>query len=177
MLFGSAAAGGILAAAPRWAWAQNKPEKLVYIGENQGGWKRTLVEEVGPAFEKATGIKVEFTLLAVDAWRARLKAELGAGSSGIDIAQWSVQMAGWMAPHLLDHEPLLETIAKRDPDFGWDDFLSGSKQAASYDERLIGIPYRITTGILHYQKPLFEQAGTSLSRPRRSLNSKRRRLR
>jgi ABC-type glycerol-3-phosphate transport system substrate-binding protein len=159
MLFGSAAAGGLLAAAPRWAWAQNKPEKLVYIGENQGGWKRTLVEEVGPAFERATGIKVEFTLLAVDAWRARLKAELGAGSSGIDIAQWSVQMAGWMAPHLLDHEPLLETIAKRDPDFGWDDFLSGSKQAASYDERLIGIPYRITTGILHYQKPLFEQAG------------------
>ena len=139
MLFGSAAAGGMLAAAPRWARAQNKPEKLVYIGENQGGWKRTLVEEVGPAFEKATGIKVEFTLLAVDAWRARLKAELGAGSSGIDIAQWSVQMAGWMAPHLLDHEPLLETIAKRDPDFGWDDFLSGSKQAASYDERLIGV--------------------------------------
>ena len=102
ILFGSAATGGMLAAAPRWAWAQNKPEKLVYIGENQGGWKRTLVEEVGPAFEKATGIKVEFTLLAVDAWRARLKAELGAGSSGIDIAQWAVPMAGWMAPHLLD---------------------------------------------------------------------------
>ena len=50
MLFGCAAAGGMLAAAPRWARAQNKPEKLVYIGENQGGWKRTLVEEVGPAF-------------------------------------------------------------------------------------------------------------------------------
>jgi len=159
MLFGSAAAGGMLAAVPRWARAQNKPEKLVYIGENQGGWKRTLVEEVGPAYEKATGIKVEFTLLAVDAWRARLKAELGAGSSGIDIAQWSVGMAGWMAPHLLDHEPILATIAKRDPDFDWGDFLSGSKHAASYDERLIGIPYRITTGILHYQKPLFDQAG------------------
>ena len=68
-------------------------------------------------------------------------------------------MAGWMAPHLLDHELLLATIAKRDPDFDGGDFLSGSKQAASYDERLIGIPYRITTGILHYQKPLFDQAG------------------
>jgi spermidine/putrescine-binding protein len=65
MLLGSAAAGSMLAAPPNWARAQNKPEKLVYIGENQGGWKRTLVEEVGPAFEKATGIKVEFTLLAV----------------------------------------------------------------------------------------------------------------
>src|SRR5205823_14555603 len=77
----------------------------------------------------------------------------------IDIAQWSVQMAGWMAPHLLDHEAVLAAIAKRDPDFDWGDFLGGSKQAASYDERLIGIPYRITTGILHYQKPLFDQAG------------------
>src|SRR4029077_7635466 len=103
--------------------------------------------------------KVEFTLLTVDAWRARLKAELSAGSSGIDIAQWSVQMAGWMAPHLLDHEALLATIAKRDPDFDWSDFLGGSKQAASYDERLVGITNRILTGFLDYQKPLFEQAG------------------
>ena len=38
MLLGSAVAGGMLAAASRLARAQNKPEKLVYIGENQGGW-------------------------------------------------------------------------------------------------------------------------------------------
>jgi ABC-type glycerol-3-phosphate transport system substrate-binding protein len=159
LLQGSAAAGGVLMAAPRMARAQTKPDKLVYIGENQGGWKKTLVEEVGPAFEKATGIKVEFTLLAVDAWRARLKAELSAGSTGIDIAQWSVQMAGWMAPHLPDHEPLVAKIVARDPAFDWADFLGGSKQAASYDGKLIGIPYRITTGILHYQKALLAKAG------------------
>ena len=39
-------------AAPRMLHAQTKPEKLVYIGENQGGWKRALMEEVAPAFEK-----------------------------------------------------------------------------------------------------------------------------
>ena len=105
LLQGAAVAGGMLAVSPRSVRAQGKPDKLVYIGENQGGWKRVLMEEVGPAFEKATGIKVEFTMMPVDAWRARLKAELGAGSSGIDIAQWSVGMAGWMSPHLLDHEP------------------------------------------------------------------------
>jgi hypothetical protein len=54
-------------------------------------------------------------MMPVDAWRARLKAELGAGSSGIDIAQWSVGMAGWMSPHLLDHEPLVAKMAARDP--------------------------------------------------------------
>lgn len=160
-LLGAAAATGIVAAAPRPLRAQTKPDKLVYVGENQGGWKKALMEEVAPAFEKATGIRVEFTMLPVDAWRARLKAELSAGSSGIDVAQWSVSMAGWMAPFLLDHEPLVQKIVDRDPAFDWPDFLGGSRQAASYDGRLIGIPYRITTGILHYQKALLANAGFS----------------
>src|SRR5580658_3497947 len=42
------AAAGLVAASARTVRAQSKPEKLVYIGENQGGWKKTLTEEVGP---------------------------------------------------------------------------------------------------------------------------------
>jgi multiple sugar transport system substrate-binding protein len=157
-LLATAAAGG-LAAAARPTLAQNKPDKLVYIGDNQGGWKRALTEEVAPAFEKDTGIKVEFTLLPFDAWQARMKAEFGAGSSGIDIAQWSVGMGGWIAPHMLDHHEVLATIKSRDPEFDWDDFLAGSQRAATYDGKLSGIPYRTTTGILVYQKALLNQAG------------------
>jgi len=154
----AATAGGVMAAA-RPLRAQNKPDKLVYIGDNQGGWKRALTEEVAPAFEKETGIKVEFTLLPPDAWLARMKAEFGAGSSGIDIAQWSVGMAGWISPHMVDHHEVLATIEKRDPAFDWNDFLAGSKLAASYDRKLSGIPYRTTTGILVYQKALLAKAG------------------
>ena len=128
----AAAAGGVMTAA-RPILAQNKPDKLIYLGDNQGGWKRTLTEEVGPAFEKETGIKVEFTLLPPDAWLARLKAEMGAGSSGVDIAQWSVGMGGWVSPHMLDHNEVLARITARDPGFDWNDFLAGSKLAASYD--------------------------------------------
>ena len=154
----AATAGGVMAAA-RPLRAQNKPDKLVYIGDNQGGWKRALTEDVAPAFEKETGIKVEFTLLPPDAWLARMKAEFGAGSSGIDIAQWSVGMAGWISPHMVDHHEVLATIEKRDPAFDWNDFLAGSKLAASYDRKLSGIPYRTTTGILVYQKALLAKAG------------------
>ena len=154
-----AAAATAPLASPRLLRAQTKPDKLVYIGENQGGWKKVLMEEVAPAFEKENGIKIEFTMLPVDAWRARLKAELGAESSGVDIAQWSVQMAGWMSPHVLDHNEVVAKIAARDPDFDWNDFLGGSKLAASYDGKLSGIPYRITTGIMVYQKELLAKAG------------------
>ncbi len=150
------AAAGILAA-PQIK-AQGKPEKLVYVGDN-GPWHYAMVEEVAPAFEKATGIKIDFTLLPVDPWRARLRAELGAGSAGIDIAQFSVSMTGWMAPHMEDHEPLLAQIKARHADFDWNDYLTGTKKAASYEGKLCGLPYRITTGIFHYQKALLEQAG------------------
>jgi multiple sugar transport system substrate-binding protein len=146
------------AALPLPALGQSKPEKLVYVGDN-GPWHFTMVEEVAPAFEKATGIKIDFTLLPVDPWTARLKAELGAGSGDIDIVQWSVGMAGWISPHMLDHEALAGEIMAKDPSWNWGDFLAGSKRAATYDGKTVGIPYRITTGIMHYQKALLEQAG------------------
>jgi multiple sugar transport system substrate-binding protein len=158
LLQAAAAASGALAA-PRALRAQTRPEKLVYVGGSEGDFKRVLMEEVAPAFEKETGIKVEFTMLPFDAWRVRLKAELGAGSAGVDIVQWTVGMAGWMAPHVLDHEDVVARIVARDPAFDWNDFLTGSKRAATYDGKLSGIPYRITTGILVYQKELLAKAG------------------
>ncbi len=57
LLLGSTA--GLLAASTRKAWAQTKPDKLVLVCENSIPWKRTLLYEVAPAFEKANGIKVE----------------------------------------------------------------------------------------------------------------------
>src|SRR6267142_765922 len=157
LLQGSAA--GLLAASTGKAWSQAKPDKLVLVCENSRAWKRTLLEEVAPAFEKTHGIKIEFTMLPVDAWRARLKAELSAGSTGIDLAMLSVQMSGWMAPHVLDHNEVVRKIMARDPAFAWDDFLNGGKVAGTYDGKLVGIPYRLTAQILHYQKALLQQAG------------------
>ena len=56
-------AASTAATLPLPALGQAKPEKLVYVGDN-GPWHWCLVEEVAPAFEKATGIKIDFTLLA-----------------------------------------------------------------------------------------------------------------
>ena len=69
----------------------------MFVGDN-GPWHWCLVEEVAPAFEKQTGIKVDFTLLPIDALNARLKSELNSGSSGIDIIQWTSQQIGWLVP-------------------------------------------------------------------------------
>ena len=94
----------------------------MFVGDN-GPWHKCLVEEVAPAFEKASGIKVEFTLLPIDALVARLKAELSSGEGGIDIVQWDASMAGWVSRHMQDHAQLLQGAASKHPDFDWADFL------------------------------------------------------
>jgi len=78
-------------------------------------------------------------MLPFDAWRARLKAEL-ARLRGNRIRPVVEQMAGWMSPHVLDHEEVVAKIAARDPAFEWGDFLTGSKLAASYERQALGIP-------------------------------------
>ncbi len=154
------AGAAALTAAPRVARAQSKPERLVYVGDN-GPWHKCLVQEVAPAFEKQTGIKVDFTLLPIDALVARLKAELSSGAGSIDIVQWDASMAGWVSRHMQDHKKLLEPSASKHPDFDWGDFLPSVQGMATYEGKLSGIPYRVTTGILMYQKQLLEQAGFS----------------
>jgi multiple sugar transport system substrate-binding protein len=153
LLQASAAAASL----PKFALA-SRPDKLVFVGDN-GPWHWCLVEEVAPAFEKATGIKVDFTLLPIDALSARLKAELNSGSSGIDIIQWTAPYAGWLAQHMEDHEKLLASTASWHPDFDWDDFLPSIREMASYQGKLLGIPYRVTASILNYQKPLLAEVG------------------
>src|ERR1700722_16100459 len=156
----SLAAGAVAGIGSTGARAQAKPEKLVYVGDN-GPWHTCLVNEVAPAFEKATGIKIDFTLLPIDALVARLKAELSSGGDAIDIVQWDASMAGWGTRHMQDHAKLLAASAARHPDFDWADFLPAVQGMATYDGKLSAIPYRVTTGILHYQKALLEQAGFS----------------
>src|SRR5471030_1835334 len=122
-------------AIPAIVRAQSKPEKLVFVGDN-GPWHFCLVEEVAPAFEKETGIKIDFTLLPIDALSARLKAELNSGSPAIDIVQWTAPFAGWLAPHMADHTKLLADNAGKHPDFDWDDFLPAVRDFASYQGKL-----------------------------------------
>jgi len=102
---------------------------------------------------------VDFTLLPIDALSARLKAELNSGSNGIDIIQWTAPFAGWLGQHMEDHEKLLANAASRHPDFDWNDFLPSIRDMASYQGKLLGIPYRVTASILNYQRQLLADVG------------------
>lgn len=156
-------AGAAAVGLARPGLAQNRPERIHFVGTSAGQFHATFVEQVAPAFEKKTGIKVEFTLLPIDALSAKLRAELSAKSDSIDIIEWTSHMGPWLAPHLIDHDKAVAAAADRNPDYDWADYLEAVKKIAQYGGRQLGIPYRVTSPILFYQKPVLEAAG--ISRP------------
>ena len=152
-----AACGCAMVAAAAGALADEEKILNVY------NWNDYIAKDTIARFEKETGIKVDFTLLPIDALSARLKGELNGGSPDIDIIQWTATFAGWLAPHMADHAKLLADNAGKHPDFDWDDFLPAVRDMASYQGKLLGIPYRVTTSILNYQKTLLAEAALATS--------------
>ncbi|TGT71938.1 MULTISPECIES: sugar ABC transporter substrate-binding protein [unclassified Mesorhizobium] len=158
-LHGSAAAGaGLLAGSmlSTSALAQAKPDKLV-VAALMIKWRRTLEEEVGPAFEKETGIKVEFEFLPYDALATRIKTQLDARDGSLDVAQFDTVMVNWAAPQLADFNQLIKEYGAEG--YNWDDFLPAAKDAFTVDGKVVAAPYRFLSTILHYRPDLLEAAG------------------
>ena len=151
-------ASGAAIALARPAIAQSKPERLVFVGD-PGAWKKILNTEQAPAFEKETGIRIEITQLPIDALNARLRSEFASGGTEIDIVQWTNGWTGWIHRYLEDHRKLLATASKITPDWDWGDFITPALQMGQFDGVQLGVPYRATVNVLHYQKALLEQAG------------------
>lgn len=80
-----------LARAPG-ARAQGKPDRLVFVGDN-GPWHWCLLKEVAPAFEKASGIKLDFTLLPIDATWPTPELQLRSGISAVLLGQRTAKQA------------------------------------------------------------------------------------
>ncbi len=153
-----AAAGLIGVPLARPALAAAKPEKLVFMIDN-APWHGAM-HDAADQFKKDTGIGIEFTVLPDDALVARLKAELTAQSSGIDITQFATTWVSWMAPHVDDHAQMIAQASNAySANFGWDDIPDSVHKMATWDNKLCGVPYRVTMGILHYQPAVLKQAG------------------
>ena len=71
-----------------------------------------------------------------------------------------------------DHQKLLAGSAGKRPDFDWDDFLPPIQDMASYQGKLLGIPYRVTASVLDYQKQLLADVGFAKA-PETGPNSRR----
>jgi ABC-type glycerol-3-phosphate transport system substrate-binding protein len=151
----SAAAGAGLAtglASPQ-VMAQSKPDSISLICNN-GGWFGQLRQGTIPAWEKKTGIKMETVFLPNESLKTKLRTELSGGSSPYDVVIWTAEWRGWIAPYLDDHHKLM-------PKFDWEDIPEPAKLFGAFKGKQLGVPYRFTVMMLHYQKKLLEAAGIS----------------
>lgn len=119
---------------------------------------KALTEDIIPAFEAATGIKVEATFAAHEALTQKAMTEFVAGSPSFDVVMFETSWGGRYSPFLEDLGPL---VAAAGDDFDVDDILPGARNLGVYDGKTIGIPYRVTGRMLHYRKDLFDEAGLS----------------
>lgn len=149
---GAAGAGLVAGLVPARVMSQAaKPQSISLIGNN-GAWFGHLQRGTIPAWEQQTGIKVETLFLPTDALKTKLRAELSAGQAPYDVIIWTGEWRGWIEAYLEDHRKML-------PKFEWDDVPEPARTFASGKGKQLGVPYRFTVMMLHYQKKLLEEAG------------------
>lgn len=122
-------------------------------------WTDTIKKEI-PAFEQATGMKVEMESLAENQLTQKLTVELTAGAGTLDVfMQRPLQEAklfaknGWYA----DLNPFVKDPAKTPADYDINDFFKSALDVELVKEQLVGIPLITEQHIVYYRKDLFTE--------------------
>ncbi len=113
-----------------------------------------------PAFEKETGIKVDFEIFHEDQLSQKLAVELTAGTD-VDVFIQRPQNEnklfgrnGWC----VDLTPYLEN----DKEFDWQDITPGARDCVTYNGKILGVPTSNESHVLFYRKDMFEQHGVKV---------------
>ncbi|MBN1994372.1 MAG: sugar ABC transporter substrate-binding protein [Anaerolineae bacterium] len=142
-------------------WRMFEGEKIRVAMATQP-WTQFL-EPYIPEFEELTGIETTYEILPEDQFRQKTTVEFAAGTSDVDVfvsmvAQEGIKYdsAGWY----VDLEEMLANTKITNPNFNFDDFTdSGVLVGRLSNDKLVGLPVYNETGVLFYNKELFDQAG------------------
>ncbi|MFZ5816423.1 MAG: ABC transporter substrate-binding protein [Bacillota bacterium] len=146
--------------------AQKKPFEGVTIRflAAQHPWTDTIKKEI-PAFEAATGMKVNMEAIAENQLTQKLTVELTSGAGTVDVfAQRPLQEAklfaknGWYA----DLNTFIKDPKKTPADYDINDFFKGPMEVETVGGKLVGIPLVTEQQIIYYRKDLFEQKGVKV---------------
>ena len=142
-------------------WQQQKGKSLVVLLSQSPYY--TVLQKIGPDFEKLTGVNVEIQVVPEQQLRQKLPIELNAKSSGIDVYASSMHVekrlfakAGW-------YEPLnkyLENPKLTPPDYNWKDFGSSGTWWTTWDDgTILATPGSLGLFSFMYRKDLYAEKG------------------
>lgn len=134
--------------------ADTKKEVTInFMADNRPEFDKMM--KLYPEFEKATGIKLNYTQLQETPLRAKTGLELSAASTDIDVIMMDFTFcakyakAGYLEP--------LDSYLAKEPTFKADDFMKPFLDACSLDGKLYAMPINQDCSILMYRADLFKK--------------------
>ena len=150
--FGQAAKGG-------FNWKKFSGAKIRFMN-NTHDWSTDLIPKALPEFEKLTGIKVQWEVLAENQFRQKLTLELSSTPESVDgfmsLPSWdgiAFYQSGWYEPI----EKFLKSPDLTSPDFDFKDFFPSCVQIATVKKTLVGVPLYPEVQVLYYAKEKFQE--------------------
>ncbi|MEN6311994.1 MAG: sugar ABC transporter substrate-binding protein [Acidobacteriota bacterium] len=150
-------------------WAACRGQ-VVYVNLNKHPYTESLIPEI-PAFEKLTGIKVDYSILGEEEYFEKLIISLSTRSKTLDVfmtgpqLNWGYINSGWVEPL----NTFLDDPKNVPDDYGLDDFYPSLLAANRWNKQsgksnlgtgsLWSIPIQVETYILAYRKDWAEKAG------------------
>ncbi len=154
-IFGQAPAKG------GFNWKKFSGAKIRFMN-NTHDWSTGLIPKALPEFEKLTGIKVQWEVLAENQFRQKLTLELSSNPDSIDgfmsLPSWdgiAFYQSGWYEPV----EKYLKSPDLTSPDFNFNDFFPSCIQISTVKNVLVGVPLYPEVQILYYAKDKFKEKG------------------
>lgn len=140
-------------------WRKFSGAKIRFMN-NTHDWSTDLIPKALPEFEKMTGIKVQWEVLAENQFRQKLTLELSSTPESVDgfmsLPSWdgvAFYQSGWYEPV----EKFLKSPDLTNPDFDFKDFFPSCVQIATVKNTLVGVPLYPEVQMLYYPKQKFQE--------------------
>jgi multiple sugar transport system substrate-binding protein len=140
-------------------WKKFSGAKIRFMN-NTHDWSTELIPKALPEFEKLTGIKVQWEVLAENQFRQKLTLELSSNPESVDgfmsLPSWdgmAFYQSGWYEPV----EKFLKSPDLTSPDFDFKDFFPSCVQISTIQNTLVGVPLYPEVQILYYSKEKFQE--------------------
>ena len=140
-------------------WRKFAGAKIRFMN-NTHDWSTDLIPKALPEFEKLTGIKVQWEVLAENQFRQKLTLELSSNPESVDgymsLPSWdgmAFYQSGWYEPV----EKFLKSPDLTSPDFDFKDFFPSCIQISTIKNTLVGVPLYPEVQMIYYSKEKFQE--------------------
>jgi multiple sugar transport system substrate-binding protein len=147
-----------VAAQSGFDWKKHAGKSVRFL-VNSHDWTNEIIRPALPEFEQLTGMKVAWEIFPEDQFRQKLAVEMVSGSGSVDgfmsLTSWDglrFLKAGWYEPI----DKYVSNPALTNPQFGFDDFFPNTRQIATVNGQLIGVPLYPEVQLLYYRKDVFK---------------------